>query len=311
MRALAVAAVFMLLSRAAAASEHLTVLLEWFVNPDHAPLIVAQEIGAFAQEGLSVTFLPQSDASMAPKLVAAGHGDIALTEQPQFYQQIDQKLPLRRIASLIDRPLATLTVLADSGIRRIADLKGRRIGYSAGDIEIAELSAILRTAGLNLQDVTLINIRQQLSGSLLAHQVDAVAVYRNFEFLQLRDEGAVPIGFNFEDYGVPAYDEIILVTRPELTHDPRIGHFLAALQKGASYLKAHPEESWTLFLRHHTDLDNTLNHQSWLATLPCFASDPAALDRAKYQRYATFLADNKLISAAPALADYTADIPAP
>ena len=41
-----------LLASPAIATEKMTVLLDWFVNPDHGPLIIAQEKGYFADAGL-------------------------------------------------------------------------------------------------------------------------------------------------------------------------------------------------------------------------------------------------------------------
>lgn len=58
----------------ALAAEKLTILLDWFVNPDHAPLIIAQEKGYFADVGLDVTLVPPADPSAPPRLVAAGQG---------------------------------------------------------------------------------------------------------------------------------------------------------------------------------------------------------------------------------------------
>lgn len=308
MRVVAVLLALLLSGGAARAADKFTVLLDWFVNPDHAPLIVAQEIGAYADEGLDVEFVPPADANMPPKLVAAGHGDLAVTYQPQFYQQIDQKLPLVRVATLIGQPLATLTALADSGIKTIADMKGKRLGYGLGDIEVAELGTILKTAGLGLSDVTLVNVGEQLSTSLLTHQIDAVSVYRNFEVFELRDKGATPVTFNYEDHGVPSYDELILVTRAEAARDDRTIRFLRALRKGVAYLKAHPDESWALFLKHHSDLDDKLNRQAWAATLPTFVVQPELLDRAKYERFAAFLFENKLISKMPDLDQCTVQL---
>ena len=306
---LTVAVLALLLSAASAqAADTFTVLLDWFVNPDHAPLIVAQEMGAFAEEGLDVAFVPPGDSSMPPKLVAAGHGDVAITYQPQFFQQIDQHLPLVRVGTLIDRPLATLTALSESGIHAIADLRGKRLGYGSGDIEVAELGAILRTAGLALSDVTLVDVGDQLSVSLLTHQVDAVTVFRNFELFELREKGATPVTFDYEAFGVPAYDELILVARAEAAHDPKMVRFLRAWRRGVAYLQAHPEESLALFLKHHADLDDTLNRKAWAATWPTFARDPAAFDRAKYQAFASFLFDSKLISAVPDPKNYAVEL---
>ncbi|MEA2115501.1 MAG: ABC transporter substrate-binding protein, partial [Thermodesulfobacteriota bacterium] len=41
----------------AIAQEKITVLLDWFVNPDHAPLFVALERGYFANHGLDVEMI--------------------------------------------------------------------------------------------------------------------------------------------------------------------------------------------------------------------------------------------------------------
>ena len=40
-----------------ARAEPLTVILDWFLNPDHGPLVVAQEKGYFAEAGLEVELL--------------------------------------------------------------------------------------------------------------------------------------------------------------------------------------------------------------------------------------------------------------
>ena len=44
------------------AQEEITVLLDWFINPDHGPIIIAQEKGYFAEKQLKVeiSFLPCS-----------------------------------------------------------------------------------------------------------------------------------------------------------------------------------------------------------------------------------------------------------
>src|SRR5579885_995668 len=112
----------------AAAQEKLTVLLDWFINPDHAPLIVAKEAGFFARAGLDVSFVEPADPSAPPRLLAAGQGDIAVTYQPNLYLQVKEGLPVQRVGTLIDTPLNSLVVLADGPVKSITDLKGRTVG---------------------------------------------------------------------------------------------------------------------------------------------------------------------------------------
>ena len=74
------------------AAEKLTVLMDWFTNPDHAPLITAQTMGFFEAEGLDVELIEPADPAMPPKLVAAGQGDIAISYQPTLHAQIEEGL---------------------------------------------------------------------------------------------------------------------------------------------------------------------------------------------------------------------------
>ena len=77
-----------------AGAEELRVLLDWFVNPDHAPLFVALEKGYFAERGLEVVLIAPSDPSAPPKMVAAGRADIAVSYQPQLHLQVEAGLPV-------------------------------------------------------------------------------------------------------------------------------------------------------------------------------------------------------------------------
>ena len=54
------------------AADKMTIILDWFINPDHGPIIIAQEKGFFAEQGLEMEIIPPADPSDPPKLVAAG-----------------------------------------------------------------------------------------------------------------------------------------------------------------------------------------------------------------------------------------------
>lgn len=296
LRMLAIVFAVSILTPPAFAAERLTVMLDWFINPDHAPLYVAQERGYFAAQGLEVTFVQPSDPNDPPKLVAAGRADIAVSYQPQLHLQVAQGLPLRRIATLVATPLNSLVVLADGPIQSIADLKGKKVGFSVGGFEDALLGAMLEKHGLTLDDVTLINVNFSLSPSLISGQVDAViGAFRNFELNQMDILERPGRAFFVEEEGVPGYDELILVAHVERLSDDRLARFLTALEQGVQYLVNHPDESWQLFIKGRDDLDDELNRRAWTATLPRFALRPAALDRGRYARFAEFLKERGML----------------
>lgn len=293
----------------ARAQDRLTVLLEWFVNPDHAPLVVARELGLFEKAGLAVELVPPADPSIVPRAVASGQAEIGIHYQPNLYLDHAAGVPLVRFGTLVETPLNTLTVLADGPVRAIADLAGRTVGFSVSGFEDAMLGRMLANAGVDPESVTLVNVNFALTPSLLGGKVDAtIGGFRNFELTQMRLEGAEGRAFFPEEHGVPAYDELIFVTRPELAGDDRLKRFLAAVEQGAIHLTNHPQESWELFVRAYPDLDDALNRQAWADTLPRFAKRPFALDRARYARFGAFLAEAGLIGKAPAVADIAVEL---
>ncbi len=309
LKRLMVGVAFTMMISSAQAAEKVTVLLDWFINPDHAPILVAEQIGAFKEAGLEVEIVPPADPSMPPRLVAAKQGDIAISYQPQLYMYAQEGLPLVRVGTIVNSPLNTIAVLGSSGIKSMADLKGKKIGYSVSGIEEATLGTMLQQGGLTLNDVSMINVNFQLVSSLMAGQVDAViGGYRNFEATEIRDLGVEPVLFNVEDFGVPAYDELIVLANKDSVGDPKIRKFMDALKKGTEYLLAHPQETWEAFAEAHPDLDNNLNKQAWKDTLPMFAKDPLALDVARYEGYGKFLFQNKLVKAELPLADYAVEL---
>ncbi|WP_298984645.1 ABC transporter substrate-binding protein [uncultured Roseibium sp.] len=293
----------------AQAADKLTVLLDWFTNPDHAPVITAQTKGFFEAEGLEVELIEPADPAMPPKLVAAGQGDIAISYQPTLHAHVEEGLPVVWIGTLVETPLNSLIVLKDGPIKEIADLKGKTIGFSVSGFEDAMLGQMLRSVGLSVDDVELINVNFALSPALMSGQVDAViGAYRNFELTQIEIEGKEGKAFFPEENGVPVFDELIYVVNKDQVEDPRYEKFLAAVEAATVYLTNHPDEAWNAFIEAYPHLNDELNKRAWADTLPRFAKRPAALDEGRYQRFAEFMAEAGLISKVVPVETYAVEI---
>lgn len=291
------------------AQDKLTVLLDWFVNPDHGPLVIAQQRGIFAKHGLTVELVAPADPNDPPKLVAAGRADIAIGYQPQLHIQVEQGLPLVRFGALVATPLNSLVVLRDGPVKSLADLKGRKVGFSVGGFEDALLKAMLAPHGLGLKDIELVNINFALSPALLAGRVDAViGAFRNFELNQLDISNKPGRAWYPEENGVPAYDELILLARPDRVQNAATRRFLDAVEDATAYIHNNPQAAWDQFKTYRKELDDELNKRAWRDTLPRFAHAPGALDKARYARFATFLKDQGLIKEALPVERYAVEI---
>lgn len=302
---------FLGLSGPAMAQEKITLLLDWFINPDHGPLYIAQEKGYFAEAGLEVEMIEPADPSAPPKLVAAGKADLAVSYQPRLHVQISEGLPLTRVATLVATPLNSLVVLEDGPIQSIADLKGKKIGFSVGGFEDVLLRSMLKKYGLSTDDVEMINVNFSLSPSLISGQVDAViGAFRNFELNQMDIVGHPGKAFFVEEEGVPIYDELILVAQNASVGNPAIGKLITAIERATAFIINHPDEAWEIFKSvDPAKLDDELNRRAWRDTLPRFALRPGALDEGRYRAFAAFLEAEGMISQPPGLSSYAVEVP--
>lgn len=293
----------------AMAADKVTLLLDWFVNPDHGPIVIAEEKGYFAEQDLEVEVVAPADPADPPKMVAAGRADLGITYQPQLHLQVAEGLPLKRVGTLIGTPLNCLLVTDDGPIGEITDLRGKKIGYSVAGVEEAVVGAILANAGMTVDDVELVNVNFSLSPALMSGQVDAViGAYRNFELNQMEIEGVPGRCFYVEEEGLPTYDELIYVANSESMDRGLIARFLSATEKATEFIVNHPEESWEIFAATSPELGDELNERAWTDTIPRFSQSPAGLDSGRYARFEAFLNDAGLLDRVKPVSEMAIDV---
>lgn len=289
-----------------AQAKDMTLMLDWFVNPNHGPIIIAQKNGLFEEQGLNIKIQEPADPSMPAKLVAAGKVDLAISYQTSLTIDVAAGLPLIRASTLIATPLNTLMVLDNNKINTMADLKGKTIGIAIAGNEEATVGTMLKTAGVNFTDVKIVNVGWALSSSLASGKVDAIwGGLRNFESNQLALEGYKAKSFFPEEHGVPPYDELVVVANKNQYSADDLKKFNLAIEKATQYLINHPNQAWQTFISYSPDtLNNELNKLAWRDTLPRFALRPAAVDQERYNQFSAFMYQHKIIDNAPAAKDF-------
>lgn len=293
-----------------AQAKPITIALDWYVNPDHGSLVLAKKLGYFKHYGLDVNLLEPADPTDPPKFLAIKKVDYAVNYQHVHQMQASQNWGNMRVATLVSSPLNSLVVLKKSGITNIGDLRNKTIGYSLPGFEDALLRTMLKTHGVDMSEVTLVNVNWALTQSLITGKVDAViGAFRNFEKHILDIEGYDSIIFYPEDHGVPTYDELILATHKDWATNNTTKNIIRAIERATRYMKNYPEESWAIFKSYKPNtLDTALNKRAWFDTLRRFQSAPSALDYNRHLEMAQFLQDNALVkNAIPAVEVYAID----
>jgi putative hydroxymethylpyrimidine transport system substrate-binding protein len=274
----------------ALANEKLVLILDWFANPNHAPIFVAKQQGFFSKQGLEVEIVTPSDPSDPPKWIALGRGDLAIDYQPHAILQMARGLPIKQVGTLIGEPLNCLVVLADSQIRKLTDLKGKTVAYSTPEIDLLMLNAMLQSVHLTPNDIKPINVHYDLTKALLSKQVAAaIGMMRNVELIHLRQMGNPGHAFLPEDYGIPPYSELIFIAHRNKVDDPRLKKFFSALNEAKVYLMANPKRSWKQFAKLNPEANSALNEAAWFQTLPFFVDNFYQINKAQCVTLANFL----------------------
>ncbi len=276
--------------------------LDWYINPDHAPILAAEQQGYFKLNGLNVSLIEPTQTSEVRNLVAAHQATFGIDYEPETLIAIHKGLPIQMEGNLVPVPLSCIAVLSSSSIQTLKDLMGKTLGYSGDPTEKEFLEVELQHAGLNPDKVTFLPIQMDLTQALLSHTVDAVnGMMRNVEPIMLASRGIKTRLFYPEQNGIPPYSELVFIGHTGT--DPKItAAFLNAVGEGAAYVKAHPETSWENAAQAYpgslatSKQISTENQAIWLASVPYFTTDPASIDQKAVATFKTFLTHASILN---------------
>ena len=223
-------------------------------NIQFAPLYVAVDKGYFADAGIQLEF-DYSFETDAVSLVGANTLQFAVVSGEQVLLARAQGLPVVYVCAWYQEYPVGVASKAESGIRTPADLKGRKIGlpglYGANYIG---LDALLFSAGLSEQDVTLDSIGFNQVAALAADQDEAVAVYVANEPVQLRAEGYDLNEIRVADY-VQLASNGIITNEATLQSDPDLVRRLTgAFLRGLADTVADPEAAYDISTKYVDEL---------------------------------------------------------
>ncbi len=281
--------------------------LDFYPNPDHAGIYMAQKLGYFEEAGLDVSIGAPSDPAAPIKLVAAGQSDLAISYEPEVALAHEKGLEVVAIGALVNRPLTSLIWLGKSGIKGVADLKGKTVATAGIPYQDDFLKTILSRVDLPPEAVKSVNVGFGLIPALLGGSAQAMlGGYSNVEGVDLRQRGKDPVVTPVDRLGVPTYDELVLVAnRKRLEAEPeKFRLFIAALQRGTETAAAQPGAATEAVLEANQDLDPKLTAAEVKATLPLLAARTSGqpygyMDPAEWKAFAGWMRDNGQISSLP------------
>lgn len=294
---------------------HLRITLDWYLNPQHAALLVAREKGMFLRRGLEVSLDIPADPTVPAKLLAAGRTDLAVGRQAQLHLLAHAGVPVMRIATLVAAPVSGLVLHGSAEKERLdLALEGLRIGYTdvdGRDVMLASLLSDVMGLANGLELVELEDVNYSVLDAMRRQRVDGVLTHHRYQLpRQLADEGVVTHVLPIEEFGVPLHDGLILMANRDQLNGKRdaLRRLVSALEEAAAWIVNHPQEAWALMEAAEPALADQASRETWSHIVPRLSLQPAAVDKGRYLRLDNFMLDAGAIETAGSLERLAVDL---
>lgn len=285
-------------------SEQLKVTLDSHAGAENAGILMAEQRGYFREAGLDVWVRTPGNPEYPVSYVAVGDDDIGVAQQPQIVLGNELEETVVAIGSVISKPTAAMIWLKGSGVDEIADLKGKKIATSGALYQSDLLEQALAQAGLTPDDVEVVAAGYELVPKLLSGEVDAIfGGSANIEGAALEARGAEPVITPVQELGAPAFDELMVIARPECVakHPALYRRFMAAVARGTDAAKKDPHGT-ALAIERDIGSDPKAgrkeNEAQVAATLPLL-SHSGRIDLAQAADLVKWMRDNGMIEEEP------------
>ena len=254
------------------APEGATLILDFQPNAVHSGIYAAQANGFFKDEGLDLTIQEPSSSSDSPKLLESHRADLAVMDINDFGIARERGLDLVAVAAIVQRPLASVIAGDRNEIHTPADLAGKTVGVTGVPSDDAVLDTILRSGGVDPNDVHRVNIGFNAVAALAAGKVDAATAFWNAEGVQLQQMGVPIREFRLDEFGAPRYPELVVAT-PEKSSESAHG-FIHALERGYKVLGTNPQSALDDLISQVSGLDRGSQEAQFQALTAANAFSP-------------------------------------
>jgi putative hydroxymethylpyrimidine transport system substrate-binding protein len=262
-----------------------SLILDFTPNAVHAGIYSALARRYDRAHGLHLHVVVPGATTDSIKLLESGRVDFAILDIHDLAIARQAGAPLSGIMAIVERPLAA--VVAAPAIRTPRQLEHRVVGITGVPSDTAVLHSIVAGAGGAPTQVKTITIGFNAVPDLLAGRVAAATAFWNDEGVALAAQRPGFHSFRAEDYGAPAYPELILTATEATLHNrPALARALVqTLTEGYEFTLAHPAQSATDLERLVSGLDPKLVRADLAALRSAFtapggrvgALDPATL----------------------------------
>ena len=211
----------------------------------YGPFYVADALDLYKKYNLKVTLQVFTDPALIPPALASGAIDGAMLTYDQVIGQ-DAAGKTQKVVMPIDYSNGGDAIVATMDIKKVADFKGKKIGFNPLSPSDFLLSYALKTAGLTDKDVTSINMTPEAVPAAMASGQMPIGVTYEPSLSQIVSQGGgKKFHVVFSSRNAPGLiaDVLVFDDKGIKARPADISGVIKAYLDGMAYMKAKPDEA--------------------------------------------------------------------
>ncbi len=233
------------LATAAAMAAPVNMKLATVVWIGYGPFYVAESLDLFKKHNLKVSLQVFNDPALIPAAIASGAVDGGMLTYDQVVGQVAAGRAMK-VVMPIDYSNGGDAIVADSSIAKVADFKGKKIGYNPLSPSDFLLSYALKTVNLSEKDIGPVSMTPEAVPAAMASGALPIGVTYEPSLSQILGQGGgkkFKVIFSSKDApgliaDVLVFDEKVIKAKPT-----EITGVMKAYLDGMAYMKAKPDEA--------------------------------------------------------------------
>ncbi len=260
-----------------------TLMLNWYANPYHAPIFVAQALGFYKEAGLNLAILQPTDPSDVTKIVGHNNVDIGLKAMIHTIAGRARGYPITSIGTLLDEPPTGLISLKSAGINHFDDIKGKRLGY-IGEFGKQIIDNLAKHAQIEQSEYETVRVGMYMVDAIVEGRIDAGIGFSNFHQVELESQTGPTNIIRIDQLaglGCCCFCSIQIIAHEQtLREKPEVLQaFLMATERGASYVTQYPDAAFDAMCELQPRLKTQTQQKIFTYTLPFFARNLLNVER--------------------------------
>jgi NitT/TauT family transport system substrate-binding protein len=274
--------------------QKVSIVLSWFATGLNAPHYLAEDLGYYADEGLTVEILEGKGSGQAVKLVGNGTNTFGVADAAAMAQSIGAGVPVTMVAGLVQKSPVAILSRPGSGMTTPESLRGKEI-VMPPDTGQAQMFPVFLALNNMEGAVKILSAEATASINLVLNgKADGVGNYAPTAYTIMEEAlGEPPTILYYADFGVQTLSSGLVVSNDTLKKNPElVEKFTRATVRGweaarknpraaaESYVKRFPElnvDSITKMVEGFTSLMSTeytkdkpvgwMSEEDWVQTL--------------------------------------------